>query len=228
VNVRFTKQILDTEMTVVRNEFERGENNPASILSERVASTAYLWHNYGKSTIGSKDDIEKVPVDRLEAFYKKFYQPDDAVLVITGRIDEAKALQFVADTMGKLPRPTRVLDQTYTVEPAQDGERFVTLRRVGEGQNVIVAFHAVAASHPDAPALQVLSAIMNGAGGGGRGGRGGGGGNEGRLAKALVDTKLAQSANMNFRQLHDPGLVQVSAALNKDQSLDAARDAIFR
>src|SRR6266480_3461224 len=141
VNVKFTKAILDTEMTVVRNEFERGENSPASILSERVAATAYLWHNYGKSTIGSKDDIEKVPVDRLEAFYKKFYQPDDAVVVITGRLDEGKTLQIVADTMGKLPRPTRVLDQTYTVEPAQDGERFVTLRRVGEGQNVIVAFH---------------------------------------------------------------------------------------
>src|SRR5262245_10419962 len=232
VNVRFTKQILDTEMTVVRNEFERGENNPASILSERVASTAYLWHNYGKSTIGSKDDIEKVPVERLAAFYKKFYQPDDAVLVITGRIDEAKTLQMIADSMGKLPKPARVLEHTYTVEPAQDGERFVTLRRVGEGQNVIVAFHAVAASHPDAPAIQVLSALMNGGGGGGRGGRGGpgggGGGNEGRLAKALVDTKLAQSANMGFRQLHDPGLIQVSATLNKDQSLDAARDAIFK
>ena len=85
VNVKFTKQILDTEMTVVRNEFERGENNPASILRERVASTAYLWHNYGKSTIGSKDDIEKVPVNRLAEFYKKYYQPDNAVLVITGQ-----------------------------------------------------------------------------------------------------------------------------------------------
>src|SRR3954451_4215985 len=69
VNVKFTKQILDTEMTVVRNEFERGENNPSSILRERVASTAYLWHNYGKSTIGSKEDLEKVPVNRLADFY---------------------------------------------------------------------------------------------------------------------------------------------------------------
>ena len=105
VNVKFTKEILDTEMTVVRNEFERGENNPASILSERVASTAYLWHNYGKSTIGSKDDLEKVPVDRLAEFYRKFYQPDNAVLVMTGRLDESKALQMVADSFGKLPRP---------------------------------------------------------------------------------------------------------------------------
>src|SRR6185295_3953021 len=141
VNVKFTKQILDTEMTVVRNEFERGENSPASILSERVSSTAYLWHNYGKSTIGSKEDIEKVPVNRLEAFYKKFYQPDNAVLTITGRIDETKTLQLIADSMGRIPRPARVLDQTYTVEPVQDGERTVTLRRVGENQQMIVAFH---------------------------------------------------------------------------------------
>jgi zinc protease len=228
VNVKFTKQILDTEMTVVRNEFERGENSPASILRERVASTAYLWHNYGKSTIGSKDDLEKVPVNRLADFYKKFYQPDNAVLVITGRIDETKTLQMVAESVGKLPRPSRVLDQTYTVEPAQDGERFVALRRVGQGQNVIVAYHAVAAGHPDAALLQVLSGVMNG-GGGGRGGRGGGGGGqEGRLAKALVDTKLVQSANMGFQLQHDPGLVSISATLSQDQSLDAARDAIYK
>src|SRR6185436_15133509 len=195
VNIKFTKALLDTEMTVVRNEFERGENSPASILRERVASTAYLWHNYGKSTIGSKDDLEKVPVNRLADFYRKFYQPDNAVLVVTGRLDESKTLQIVNESMGKLPKPSRVLDQTYTVEPAQDGERFVALRRVGQGQNVMIAYHAVAAGHPDAAVLQVLAGVMNG--GGGRGGRGGGS-QGGRLAKALVDTKLAQSASMNF------------------------------
>ena len=230
VNVKFTKQLLDTEMTVVRNEFERGENSPQSILRERVEATAYLWHNYGKSTIGSKDDLEKVPVDRLAAFYHKYYQPDNAVLVITGRLDDSKTLQFVADSMGRIPRPERKLDQTYTVEPAQDGERFVALRRVGQGQEVIIAYHGPAAGHPDSAALQVLSGVMNGGGGGGgRGGRGGGGGGrEGRLAKALVDTKLAESANMGARELHDPGLVTVSASLNKDQSLDAARDALIK
>ena len=122
-----------------------------------------------------------------------------------------------------------MLDQTYTVEPPQDGERFVTLRRVGQGQNLIVAYHAVAAGHPDAAALQVLSGVMNGGGRGARRRGGGGGGRaDGRLAKALVDTKLAQSATMGFQQLHDPGLVQVSATLTKDQSLDAARDAIYK
>jgi zinc protease len=228
IKVKFTKQILDTEMTVVRNEFERGENSPQSILQERVAATAFIWHNYGKSTIGSKEDIEKVPVERLAAFYRKYYQPDNAVLVITGRLDETKTLQFVADTVGKIPRPTRQLDQTYTVEPAQDGERYVELRRVGQNPSLIVAYHAPAAGHPDAAAFAVLTGIMTG-GGGGRGGRGGGGGGaEGRLTKALVDNKLADSASMRFEQLHDPGLVEFSATLNNDQSLDAARKAIYQ
>ena len=236
VNVKFNKEILDTEMTVVRNELERGENNPGSILSERVAATAFIWHNYGKSVIGSKDDLEGVPYTRPEAFYHKYYQPDNAVLVITGRIDESKTLQFVADSMGKLPRPTRKLEATYTIEPAQDGERFVALRRVGTGQNVMVAYHAVSAGHPDSAALQVLAGVMNGAsggrGGGGRGGRGGRGGagdpNEGRLTKFVVDPELAQSCNMGFQARHDPGLATISATLTQDQSPDAARDAIFK
>jgi zinc protease len=237
VNVKFSKQILDTEMTVVRNELERGENQPASILRERVASAAYLWHNYGKSTIGSKEDLEGVPYTRPEAFYHKYYQPDNAVLVVTGRIDEGKTLQFVADSIGKIPRPTRKLEAPYTVEPPQDGERFVTLRRVGTGQNVVIAYHATSAAHPDSAALQVLSGIMNGSAGG-RGGRGGGGGrggrggaaadpNEGRLTKFVVDPELAQSANMGFQGRHDPGLVEISANLTKDQSPDKARDAIY-
>src|SRR6202790_15263 len=97
VNMRIEKPLLDTEMTVVRNEFERGENNAQRILEERVIATAYLWHNYGKSVIGSRADIEKVPIERLAAFYKKYYQPDNAVLVLAGRFDEAKALAMVAE-----------------------------------------------------------------------------------------------------------------------------------
>src|SRR5581483_1233261 len=98
VNMRIEKQLLDTEMTVVRNEFERGENNPQNILEERVIASAYLWHNYGKSVIGSRADIEKVPIDRLAAFYRKYYQPDNAVLVIAGQFDQSKALAMVAET----------------------------------------------------------------------------------------------------------------------------------
>jgi zinc protease len=220
VNMRIEKPLLDTEMTVVRNEFERGENNPQSILEERVIATAYLWHNYGKSVIGSRADIEKVPIDKLAAFYKKYYQPDNAVLVIAGQFDESKALAYVAQTCGAIPRPARKLDEPYTVEPAQDGERYVELRRVGSNQAIDIAWHAPALSHPDSAALEVLSGIMSGGGG-----RGGGG--TGRLSKALVDNKKALSARMGYEELHDPGFVLVTATLSKDQSLDEARKTIL-
>src|ERR1700676_3130202 len=114
VNMRIEKPLLDTEMTVVRNEFERGENNAQRILEERVIATAYLWHNYGKSVIGSRADLERVPIDRLAAFYRKYYQPDNAVLVIAGQFDQSKALAYVAQTCGMIPRPARKLDETYT------------------------------------------------------------------------------------------------------------------
>jgi zinc protease len=219
VNMRIEKPLLDTEMTVVRNEFERGENNPQSILEERVIATAYLWHNYGKSVIGSRADIEKVPIDKLAAFYRKYYQPDNAVLVIAGQFDQSKALAYVAQTCGAIPRPARKLDETYTVEPAQDGERSVELRRVGTNQGIIIAWHAPALSHPDSAALEVLGGIMSGGGG-----RGGG---TGRLYKALVDNKKALTARMGYEELHDPGFVEVSATLSNDQSLDDARKTIL-
>ena len=221
VKMRMEKGLLDTEMTVVRNEFERGENSPQRVLSERVAATAFIWHNYGKSTIGSREDIERVPIDRLAAFYRKYYQPDNAVLVVAGQIDEAKTLSFIADTCGAIPHPTRKLDATYTVEPTQDGERYVELRRVGDGQELMMAYHIPAAAHPDFAALEILSGIMSG-GGGGRGGYAGGAGS-GRLYKALVDNKKAISASMRAESSHDPGLAMVTAGLSNSQSLDEAK-----
>ncbi len=217
VKMRIEKPLLDTEMTVVRNEFERGENSPQQILEERVVATAYLWHNYGKSVIGSRADIEKVPIDKLAAFYRKYYQPDNAVLVIAGQFDQSKALAYVAETCGAIPRPTRKLDETYTVEPPQDGERFVALRRVGENPAITIAWHAPALSQPDSAALEVLDGILAG---GGRGGTG-------RLYNALVDNKKALSVRMDYEELHDPGFVLVSAGLSKDQSLEAALKTIL-
>src|SRR5712692_5810804 len=86
------KKDLDSEMTVVRNEFELGENSPSGVLFERVVSTAYLWHNYGHSTIGARADIENVPIERLQAFYRTYYQPDNSYLLVAGKLDEEKTL----------------------------------------------------------------------------------------------------------------------------------------
>jgi len=127
VNSRVSRKDLDTEMTVVRNEFERGENNAGRVLEERVLATAYLWHSYGRSTIGARSDIERVPIERLQAFYRNYYQPDNAVLVVAGKLDEAKTLGWTKETFGAISKPSRTLAPTYTEEPVQDGERQVTL-----------------------------------------------------------------------------------------------------
>jgi zinc protease len=105
VNAFVAQKDLDTEMTVVRNEFEQGENSPSGVLFERVLSTAYLWHGYGNSPIGSRSDIENVPIERLQAFYKRHYQPDNAVLVVAGRFEEQPTLELIARKFNAIPRP---------------------------------------------------------------------------------------------------------------------------
>ncbi len=204
------KKHLDSEMTVVRNELEAGENNPQRILYERVLSTAYLWHNYGKSTIGSRSDLENVPIDRLQAFYRKYYQPDNAMLVIAGKFDESKVLKLVGQTFGKIAPPKREISPTYTVEPVQDGERQVTLRRVGDVQVLLAAYHVPAGTHPDSATLSVLAEVL-------------GATPAGRLHKALVETKKAASVGTFNRLLREPGVLTASAEVRREDSLDAAR-----
>src|SRR5207247_3826519 len=121
VNSYVKREDLLSEMTVVRSEFESGENNPQRILNQRMMAAAHEWHNYGKSTIGNRSDIERVPIENLQAFYRKHYQPDNITLVVAGKFDEKKALDLIQKHFGRLKKPTRKLDQTYTEEPAQDG-----------------------------------------------------------------------------------------------------------
>src|SRR5262249_25475213 len=101
------REDLASEMTVVRNEFERGENSSQNVLFEGIPAAAYAWHNYGKTTIGNRSDIERVPIDNLQAFYRKYYQPDNVVLIIAGKFDEAKGLALVDKHLGALPKPKR-------------------------------------------------------------------------------------------------------------------------
>jgi zinc protease len=214
VNSYVKGEDLLSEMTVVRNEFERGENSPASILNQRIYAAAYEWHNYGKSTIGSRADIERVPIENLQAFYKKYYQPDNVVLIVAGKFDEAKALALVEKYLGSIPKPTRRLDATYTEEPAQDGERTVTLRRVGAVGSVGVAYHVPSASQADWAPLSLLGGIISQA-------------PNGRLYKALVESKLATNASARSDNSHDPGLFFASASCEPEK-LEAVRDALVK
>src|SRR3954453_16984789 len=214
VNSFVKREDLVSEMTVVRNEFERGENSPTAVLNERITAAAYEWHNYGKSTIGNRSDIERVPIENLQAFYKKFYQPDNVVLIVAGKFEEAKALALITKHFGPIPRPTRKLDATWTEEPAQDGERLVTLRRVGDVSAVGVAYHIPAGSHEENAALQVLANILSTR-------------PSGRLYKALVETKKAASASAFAGREHDPGLFNLNAEVPRDNSLEEVRGILI-
>lgn len=215
VNSYIAKKDLDSEMTVVRNEFESGENNPFRVLLERVTSTAFLWHNYGKSTIGSRADLENVPIDKLQAFYRKYYQPDNAVLTVVGKIDEAKTLQMINERFGTIPKPAREIAQTYTLDPTQDGERYVELKRVGDVQVAMTGYHVPAGSHADFAAIQVLSRIL-------------GAQPSGRLYKALVDSKKASFTGTIAFQWKEPGLLLAFAQVLKEKSLADAKTTLIQ
>jgi len=217
VNSPIKGEDLATEFSVVRNEFEMGENSPENVLSQRMTAVAYEWHNYGKSTIGNRSDIERVPVDNLREFYKKFYQPDNAMLVVAGKFDEKKALEYIDKYFGAIPRPDRKLSPTYTEEPPQDGERIVTLRRVGDVGLVGLLYHVPAGTHDEYPAVRVLASIL-------------GSEPSGRLYKALVETKKASSVSVQPNALHDPGMLEILAEVNtKDHTdLEKVRSTILQ
>src|ERR1039458_6403376 len=215
VNMNMLKKDLDTEMTVVRNERESGENSPLNVLHERVMAAAYNFHNYGKTVIGNRTDVERVPIVNLAAFYEKYYQPDNAELIVAGQFDESKALALVAQTFGAIPKPARVLTQPYTAEPTQEGERSVMLHRVGSIQGIMALYHIPAALHPDMAALEVMAQVL-------------GAPQTGRLYKALVDNKKAVSANMSAGGMHDPGVALAFAQLKPDQSIDEAQQILLK
>jgi zinc protease len=214
VNSFIKRDDLISEMPVVRNEFERGENMPTAILDERIRSAAYEWHNYGKSTIGNRSDIERVPIESLQAFYRKYYQPDNVVLVVAGKFDEAKALALVEKYLGSIPKPDRDLPATYTQEPAQDGERTVTLRRVGAVGSVGVAYHIPAASHDDWAPLDLLGGIISQQ-------------PNGRLYKALVESNLATTVFAGPDDSHDPGLFTAMSSCPPEK-LETVKDVLVK
>ncbi len=205
---------LDSEMSVVRNEFEMGENSPHGVLSQRMTRLVFAAHNYGFPTIGLRSDIEMVPIERLQAFYRTWYQPDNALVTIGGKFDEAQALALVARHFGPIPRPTRVLPTLYTQEPSQDGERSVTLRRAGDVQIVSAMYRIPAASDPAYPAVDVMAQVFGTA-------------PTGRLHRALVQKGLASSGWGYERMLRDPGYASFGAVVPRDGALEPARDALL-
>ncbi|MFN2563557.1 MAG: M16 family metallopeptidase [Gemmatimonadaceae bacterium] len=215
VNTVLERKDLEAEFPVVRNEFESGENSPFLVTAKRVLGSAYLHHAYGHLPIGAQSDIENVSIDRMRAFYAKYYQPDNAVVMVAGKFDELRAIQIIQDKFGRLPRPARALEPTYTVEPPQDGERTATVRRAGTEQLVAAYYKVPAGAHGDFAAIDVLDQVMRSA-------------PAGRLHKALVEAGKAASIGGLKLQQRDPGGIFWIAHLRVSDSLNAARDAFLK
>lgn len=213
INSTILQTDLDKEFSVVRNEFEIGENNPDGVLQDRILSSAYLWHNYGNSTIGSKEDIERVKANTLRVFYEKYYQPDNSTLIIAGKFDEQKALQYVGQYFGAIPRPKRVLDKTYTIEPAQDGEKYVELKRAGDSKNVGALYHTVSYADKDYAAIDALGEILTAD-------------PSGYLYKTLVETQKVSNIYFWQPSVRDASFIYFGVAVPNDKDVYATKDIV--
>lgn len=205
---------LASEMTVVRNEYERGQNSPANALAEEVTATAFQAQPYHHSTIGWKSDIEKIRVEKLRQFYDTFYWPNNATVILAGDFDPAAALALVRKYYGVYPSSPQSIPVMTTEEPEQSGARRLTLKRPGQLGNVLIAFKSVPVTHADMPALDVLGMILSN-------------GKNSRLYRALVDSGLATGAGGGPEPSHDPGLFTLSVPLTPGTAHEKAEQAVL-
>jgi zinc protease len=224
-----------SEMTVVRNELERGQNEPAEVLDEAVYATAFREHPYHHPTIGWRSDVEGVPTSRLKEFYDTFYHPNNATTVIVGDFERVSVLELVNKYFGAYPASQETIPEVYTEEPPQQGERRLVIRRAGELAIVQIAFHTPAAlgqmnvlsneelarraaSPPaanDIYPLVVLSVAMSN-------------GVTSRLYQALVENQLAVEVMTNADQHRDPGLFNVIAMVRPGVASAEVEEVILK
>lgn len=196
---RFTRADLDSEMTVVRNEFERAQNDPGRVLGERMRSAAFSAHGYRHSVLGAKSDVENVPLEALYAFYRKHYRPDNATLIVAGRFDEAAVQAKITAEFGAIARPAAALAAPYTQEPVQDGERSVILRRAGGLASTAVLYHLPAGGTREGVAARLLAEALKQRGG--------------PLARGLVAQQLAVTEWAFYSATREPGFITVGVGL---------------
>jgi len=213
VNSFIREEDLKTEFSVVRNEFERNENYPFVVMMQSIFSSAYTWHNYGNAVLGSKEDIERVKATTLKQFYKKYYRPDNAVLIVAGKFNESNTINKIAKCFGPIKNPSEPLADTYSVEPTQEGERAFTIRRTGDVTLFNKGYHIPAATHPDYVLLEVAANIMTDK-------------PTGRLYESLVNRKLASTCYGIPYRLKEPGFMYFAVDAPIGSSVDSINNAI--
>ncbi len=204
---------LASERTVVLNELERGENDPFDLLLKHSFATAYLEHPYHHPTIGWRSDVESVTASVLRSFYDTFYHPDNAVVILTGDVEEGETLAAVERHFGRIPPGELPRPAVHTRESQQRGERRFELRRAGEVGWVSMSWHVPHALHPDLPPLKVTAQVLAE-------------GVTSRLYQRLVESNRCLGVHAFAWELRDPGLFQVFATLAPGVAHREVEDAI--
>ena len=205
------------EMTVVRNELERDENEPDSIMWKHLFAHAFVAHPYHHPTIGWHSDVEGMPTSRLRQFYKEFYYPNNATLILVGNFETPDALKLVNGYFGPIPASSKPIPQMYTQEFPQQGQRRFEIRRPGQLGIIQMAWHVPPVEHADSHALDILQDILSE-------------GVSSRLYQALVEKQLALYAGAYNLQLKDPGLfimhAKISSGISHEQ-IEAALESVI-
>ncbi len=214
-NSFIAKADLDKEMPVVRNEFERGAGSVGRGMSDARMALTFPNHGYGRPVIGNRSDIENVSIEKLQAFYKTWYRPDNAVLVVAGRFDAQETLAHIQKVFGVLVNPSTPLPKLYTREPVQDGLRSTVIRRVGGEPQLLISWRGVANSHPDDAVLDVIASSLAGS-------------ESTPFSKAMTEQKLGTQPGADHRANAQYGLFSVSlqmASADKGAAIKALLDA---
>jgi len=209
--------ILDSErqseMSVVRNEYEIGENNPSNALGKAVVAAAITAHPYHWDTIGYRSDIEGVSTDKLREHYKNFFYPNNAEAVLVGDFDPATALAIFDREFGAFKKSASPIPQVITVEPPQEGERRVSVSRPGTLGIVLIGYMRPGGLHPDYIPLDVLSEVLAD-------------GVNARLYRSLVDKGLASNVSADNYTLRDPYPLLIEATVAQGKTHDDVEKAI--
>lgn len=204
-NSLLLKEDKDAEMTVVRNEFERGENNPNSLLKKEIWATAYMAHPYHHSTIGWRSDIENMPIEVLRNFYNTYYWPDNATLTIIGNFQKDNLFSLVDKYFGKITKAPHEMPQPYTTEPEQLGPRRIVIKKQGQQGLVSIGYKIPGRLHDDLPALEVLGQII-------------GSGTSSIINKTFVDTGIALYGYSSPTDFKEVGLFTVALGFTPDKN----------
>lgn len=207
-------EALDSEREVVINERRlRTDNDPDGKLNERLWNTAFTTHTYGWPTVGWEADLQALSVEDCTDFYRTWYAPNNATIVLVGDVTPEAAAELVGGAYGHLA-PSVLARVPLTPEPEQTAQRRVSVDVATTSDRLQIGFKTPAMRHADIPALQVLDSILTT-------------GQSGRLKRALQDTGLAGSVSSFFLGMQEPGLLEITANSREGVAAETVEAAVF-